>query len=106
MDPKKRTLLACVVASAAVSFIATSLLLFVGLAPSAGGATIVSYDDLKKDVASGSVRRIVISDQTYRYYGASGPPKQATGPTLDLASIRMLCAAPPNGLGPDVELEP
>jgi hypothetical protein len=105
VDSKKRTLFLCL-ASSAVSIFATSLLLSVGLAPSAGGATIVSYDDLKKDVASGSVTRIVVDDRTYRYYGASGPPKQATGPAPDLASLRMLCAAPPNGIGPHVELEP
>jgi hypothetical protein len=105
VDSKKRTLLVCL-GSAAVSVIATSLFLFVGLAPSAGGATIVSYDDLKNDVAAGNVTGIIIDDRTYRYYEKSPPPKQATGPTPDLASLRVLCAAPPNGIGPHVELEP
>ncbi len=105
MISKRGAIVACS-ASAILSIAATSWLLFVGLAPSAGGATIVTYDDLKNDVAAGNVRSITIDDHTYRYYLANGPRKQATGPTPDLTSLRALCAAPPNGIGPHVVLEP
>jgi hypothetical protein len=105
MVSKRRAILACS-ASAILSVAATSWLLVVGLAPSAGGATIVSYDDLTNDVAAGNVRSIAIDDHTYRYYLANGPPKQATGPTPNLTSLRALCAAPANGIGPHVVLEP